>query len=112
MLLLCLVNVNDSLSCAAQALGLHMAANIHDADGVGSWETAYTAMAEAVGINPASQQTVPFNLANSTWAYALEDLVLKPVLDQGMDFWWIDWQQGGQMAGLTGDKQNPTIWYV
>eukprot|EP00042_Codosiga_hollandica_P032126 m.200668 g.200668 ORF g.200668 m.200668 type:complete len:1028 (+) comp53818_c0_seq1:262-3345(+) len=92
------------------ALGLHMAANIHDADGVGSWETSYSQMAQAVGINPASGQTVPFNLVNSTFAYSLEDLVLKPVLDQGMDFWWIDWQQGGQQAGMTGLKQNPTIW--
>jgi hypothetical protein len=87
-----------------------MAANIHDADGVGAWETAYQSFAESVGINPASQQTIPFNLINESWAYGLEDLVMKPVLDQGMDFWWIDWQQGGQQAGLTGLKQNPTIW--
>ena len=89
-----------------------MAANLHDADGVGSWETAYAAMCAAVGFDPARNHTVPFDLLNATWAYALEDLVLKPVLDQGMDFWWIDWQQGGPRAGLIGDKQNPTIWYV
>ena len=51
-------------------------------------------MAQAVGINPASQATVAFNLANATWAYALDDIVLKYAEDQGMDFWWIDWQQG------------------
>ncbi len=28
----------------------------------------------------------------------------------GMDFWWIDWQQGGTGGGCTGLKQNPTIW--
>ena len=48
---------------------------------------------------------------NESHAYGLEDIVLKAVEDMGMDFWWIDWQQGGQVAGCTGDKQNPTIWY-
>ncbi len=30
--------------------------------------------------------------------------------DGGMDFWWIDWQQGGNHGGCAGLKQNPTIW--
>ena len=72
----------------------------------------YTAMAAAVGIDPATNATVPFNLINATWAYALDDIVLKAVEDMGMDFWWIDWQQGGHTAGCSGDKQNPTIWYA
>lgn len=25
------------------------------------------------------------------------------------DIWWIDWQQGGSQGGMTGNKQNPTI---
>ena len=93
-----------------QTAGLHMAANLHDAEGVGNWEMEYVAMAQAVGWNPAKGHTIPFDLVNSTYAYALEDIVLKAVEDQGMDFWWIDWQQGGPVAGCTGFKQNPTIW--
>ena len=27
-----------------------------------------------------------------------------------VSFWWIDWQQGGAQGGMTGYKQNPTIW--
>jgi hypothetical protein len=95
-----------------QNYGLHIAANLHDADGVGSYEAMYTQMAQAVGINPATNETVPFNLVNESWAYSLEDIVLKAVEDQGMDFWWIDWQQGGTPGGCTGGKQNPTIWSV
>ena len=72
----------------------------------------YSNMALAVGMNPASGDAVPFNLTNATWAYALEDIVLKYVEEQGMDFWWVDWQQGGVEAGCTGLKQNPTIWCV
>jgi len=39
-----------------------------------------------------------------------QDIVLKDLENQGVDFWWIDWQQGGQQGGCTGGKQNPTIW--
>ena len=27
-----------------------------------------------------------------------------------MNFFWIDWQQGGKEGGCLGEKQNPTIW--
>ena len=36
--------------------------------------------------------------------------MLGDVLKQGVDFFWIDWQQGGSQGGLSGDKQNPTMW--
>ena len=48
-------------------------------------------------------------------ASAWQDVVLKAVEDDGMDFWWIDWQQG-EDKGNTGQdgrrdqKMNPTIW--
>jgi len=48
---------------------------------------------------------------NSTYINGLEDIVLKDVENQGMNFWWIDWQQGGTKGGCTGEKQNPTIWF-
>ena len=86
-----------------------MSVNIHDKNGVGPWEQEYVPYALAVGIDPLSQATVPFNLSNSTWAYALEDIVIKPRSEEGIDFWWND-GTGGAQAGLTGQKQNPDIW--
>ena len=32
---------------------------------------------------------------NQKFAYGLEDIVLGALEKQGLDFWWIDWQQGG-----------------
>jgi hypothetical protein len=114
--------------------GLFVAANLHDSDGVAWYEDTYANMATAVGINPATKQTVPFFAVNSTYMYALEDAVLQPREQDGMDFWWyvpcstmfrstpimcspclclfacrIDWQQGGTQGGCTGEKLNPTI---
>jgi hypothetical protein len=34
-------------------------------------------------------------MINKTVAYAVEDIVMKALIDLGMDFWWIDYQQGG-----------------
>jgi hypothetical protein len=85
--------------------------NLHDANGVHYWETQYSAMCAAVGQDASQEHVVPFSIVNSTIMYALEDYVLKPLEDDGVDFWWIDWQQGETgPGGAAGGKQNPTIW--
>jgi hypothetical protein len=44
---------------------------------------------------------VPFNIVNATVAYAVEDIVLGDLLyNKSVDFWWIDWQQGGTAGGM------------
>jgi len=91
-----------------QYKGLAVAANLHDADGVHPYEAQYVPMATAMGLNPNNGQVIPFSSVNSTYLRNLDDIVLRAVNNQGMDFWWIDWQQGGTAGGCTGSKQNPT----
>jgi hypothetical protein len=67
-------------------------------------------MCQALGYDPSQQQTIPFLLTNRSYALALEDITLGNIERQGVDFMWIDWQQGGSQGGCTGEKQNPTIW--
>lgn len=86
--------------------GLRVACNLHDADGVGYWEETYPQMCSVMGINPSSQAPVPFAPLNESYMHALEDITLAST---GFDFWWIDWQQGGQVGGCPGGKLNPTI---
>jgi alpha-glucosidase len=96
----------------AKNKGVHLAANIHDAEGIGNWEDSYEAMASAVDFAATSSDPVPFlSCSNQTYAYALEDVVLAP-LEDIFDFWWIDWQQGGAAGGCRADVDaaNPTIW--
>eukprot|EP01125_Pyxidicula_operculata_P005865 TRINITY_DN2050_c0_g6_i2.p1 TRINITY_DN2050_c0_g6~~TRINITY_DN2050_c0_g6_i2.p1 ORF type:complete len:1034 (+),score=272.65 TRINITY_DN2050_c0_g6_i2:380-3481(+) len=88
--------------------GLHVGANIHDDDGVRPTETMYPELAHALGIS--NNSTIPFSAINPSYMYGLEDIVLADVEREGMDFWWIDWQQGGKEGGCKGGKQNPTIW--
>lgn len=85
--------------------------NLHDAKGVNEWETQYDAMCKAIGRDKDKNEPVNFTIINRTIALALEDVVLKPLEDRnGVDFWWIDWQQGEDQGGGDGDKKNPTFW--
>jgi alpha-glucosidase len=81
--------------------------NLHPASGIQPWEDAYPAMAKAMGIDPATKQYVPFDITDKKFATNYFDLVLHPLEKQGIDFWWLDWQQepNTKMAGV-----SPTWW--
>jgi alpha-glucosidase (family GH31 glycosyl hydrolase) len=73
--------------------GLKTTLNLHPASGIQPWEEAYPAMARAMGMDPATKKYVPFDPTNKDWATNYFDLVLRPLEKQGIDFWWLDWQQ-------------------
>ena len=75
------------------AQGLKVTLNLHPASGIQPWEQVYPVMARAMGIDPATKKYVPFDPTNKLWATNYFKLVLHPLEDQGIDFWWLDWQQ-------------------
>ena len=90
--------------------GLTTLANIHDDNGIVKGEAAHSEAVKAMGL-PSDTGDIPFQICtNQEYAKALEDAVLLPVEQDGIDYWWIDWQQGGNHGGCAGLLQNPTIW--
>lgn len=75
-------------------MGLHTTVNLHPADGVRAFEDPYPAMAKAMGLDPKSKQDIPFRCGNDTFWNAYFDVLHKPYEKEGVDFWWLDWQQG------------------
>ena len=73
---------------------LHITLNLHPADGVHSYEDMYEDMARAVGINPETKKKVDFKCGDDDFWNAYFDVLHKPYERDGVDFWWIDWQQG------------------
>lgn len=73
---------------------LHITLNLHPADGVHSYEDMYEEMAKAVGIDPKSKEKVDFRCSSDDFWNAYFDILHKPYENDGVDFWWIDWQQG------------------
>jgi len=87
--------------------GLKTTLNVHPASGVQPWEDAYPAMALAMGIDPATEKYVPFDITNKKFATNYMNLLHHPLEKQGIDFWWIDWQQE---ANTQTPGVNPTWW--
>ena len=74
--------------------GFHVTLNVHPSQGIRSYEDCYPAMAAAMGQDPAQQKTIPFEIADPKFTQAYFDAVHHPLEEEGVDFWWIDWQQG------------------
>lgn len=74
--------------------GLRVTLNLHPADGVHPHEAAYPAVAAACGHDPAAAQPIPFRSSDPTFIQAYFDHLHHPLEDEGVDFWWLDWQQG------------------
>ena len=77
---------------------LRVTLNLHPALGVRWFETQYPEMARRMGIDPATKKTIVFDPTNTDFVNAYFDVLHKPYERDGVDFWWIDWQQGTQTA--------------
>jgi glycosyl hydrolase family 31/uncharacterized protein DUF5110 len=82
------------------ARGLVATLNVHPADGVAPHESAYAAFMGALGRDPASGETVPFDAADRAYMEALFTQVHAPLSADGADFFWLDWQQEELTRGL------------
>ncbi len=86
---------------------LKVALNLHPASGIQPYEEPYKRFAEAYGWKE-DGKSVPFKMSEQKWADAYFNTVLGPMEKQGVDFWWLDWQQwvhSKYVAGL-----NNTFW--
>ena len=72
---------------------LHVTVNLHPASGVRAFENQYEAMCEAMGKDP-DGKAIPFDGTDPNFLNAYFRILHKPYEEDGVDFWWIDWQQG------------------
>ncbi len=78
------------------------ALNLHPAEGISAHEDCYIETAKAMGVDPETEENVPFDIAEKKFVDVYFDKVLRPLENDGVDFWWMDWQQGNttKMEGL------------
>lgn len=74
--------------------GMHTTLNVHPADGVRAHEEMYETMAKAMGVDYENEDPVACDPSNPKFMEAYFEHVHHPREDEGVDFWWIDWQQG------------------
>lgn len=76
--------------------------NLHPSSGVRYYEDMYEKMATAMGVDPSTERVIDFNISNPKFLKAYLEILHHPYEEEGVDFWWIDWQQGSvsEMDGL------------
>lgn len=76
------------------SMGLKTTVNLHPANGVRSFEDMYEDMAKAMDKDPETGGRIDFDITDPKFVNAYFDILHHPYEENGVDFWWIDWQQG------------------
>ena len=100
--------------------GLRTALNLHPSDGISSSEDKYKNLRSAMGLPASYTSTIPWTIQDYSFARPFFDNIIRPLESQGVDFWWLDWQQEktvGEHASAKGysltdgaDKLSETFW--
>ncbi len=76
------------------SMGLKTTVNLHPASGVRSFEDMYEDMAKEMNVDPKEGKRIDFDITDPEFVNAYFKVLHNPYEDNGVDFWWIDWQQG------------------
>ena len=87
--------------------GLKVALNLHPADGVDDDEDFFTELRTDMGLD-ASAKVVPWNLSDGKLYHNMFNRIIRARERQGVDFWWIDWQQN--LTSKYVDGLGETFW--
>ena len=68
--------------------------NLHPADGIRAHEEAYPRIAGRLGLDAGHGEPAAFDASSLQFLRAYFEEVLHPLEEEGVDFWWVDWQQG------------------
>ncbi len=74
--------------------GLRITLNVHPADGVRAHEEMYVDMAKELGVDYEKGDKINFDITDPKFMEAYFNHLHHPNEEMGVDFWWIDWQQG------------------
>ena len=84
---------------------LKVALNLHPADGVASYEDHFQEIRSDMGM---TTDRVPWMLEDSTFYRSLFSHIIRERESQGVDFWWLDWQQN--LTSNYVDGLGETFW--
>jgi alpha-glucosidase (family GH31 glycosyl hydrolase) len=77
--------------------------NLHPASGIASFEPTYNSFAREMNFDTTARHNIPYVGSDKKFMQTLFKLELHPLEKQGVDFWWLDWQQ------WLNDKKMPAL---
>lgn len=87
---------------------LKVTLNLHPADGFDHWEESYPALAKSLGKDPTGKDRIEWINSDKEFMSNMFTEVLHPMQKQGVDFWWLDWQQ--HVYDTEMEKLHNTWW--
>ena len=88
--------------------GLKVTLNLHPAEGFDHWEERYPALAESLGREPEDTRRIEWINSDKKFMSNMFEQVMHPMQEEGVDFWWLDWQQHVYDTKLT--RLHNTWW--
>lgn len=73
--------------------GLKITLNLHPAGGFDHYEWCYPSLAKSLGLDPADKKHIEWISSDKKFMENMFRHVMRPMQDEGVDFWWLDWQQ-------------------
>ncbi|MBQ7898265.1 MAG: DUF5110 domain-containing protein [Bacteroidales bacterium] len=73
--------------------GLKVTLNLHPAEGFDHWEACYPALAKSLGKDPEGTKRIDWINSDKEFMTNMFEQVMHPMQEEGVDFWWLDWQQ-------------------
>lgn len=87
---------------------LKVTLNLHPADGFDHWEKSYPALAQSLGKDPYGKDRIQWINSDKKFMENMFRHVLHPMQEDGVDFWWLDWQQ--HVYDTRMEKLHNTWW--
>lgn len=89
---------------------IYVTLNDHPHDGVRTHEDAYADFMKDMGLDPDSGVNLEFDLGDKRYMDAFFKNVHEPLEEEGVDFWWVDWQQDHLKPVIKGTNARHLQW--
>lgn len=88
--------------------GMKVTLNVHPADGIRAHEEQYLPMAKELRVDYEHEDKIPFDVSDRAFMDSYFRHLHHTNEERGVDFWWLDWQQGSR----GGAKGLDTLWML
>lgn len=88
---------------------LKVTLNLHTAYGIAPEEPSYKAIAKSTGTDTVGHRIIPYAGSDKKFMTALFNNALHTLQKDGVDFWWLDWQQWVADKGI---PQLDNVWWL
>ena len=72
---------------------LKVTVNLHPAEGFDHYEASYPALSKSLGRDVSDKSRIEWINSDKKFMTNMFEQVLHPMQKEGVDFWWLDWQQ-------------------